>query len=163
MDPFLIYRRNSKGPFADPPAKVHPNIMFGPGNYLSNQFLETHSITHVINCASDDMVSLYIQEKLKDKYVTLNAIDSLHVNITDWFENFKKHMDAFLKDPSCDIVYVNCQAGINRSGFLTLLYICIKFGYDYTTAKRAILLQRPCALINSVFDQQVQDYIKKHR
>jgi protein-tyrosine phosphatase len=109
------------------------------------------------------MVSVYIQEKLKDKYIALNAIDSKDVNITDWFETFKHHMDYFLRDPSCGTIYVNCQAGMNRSGFLTLLYICIKFGYDYKSAKRAILLQRPCALENSVFDEQVQEYIKKHR
>lgn len=163
MDPFLTYRRNSKGPFADPPARVHPRILFGPGTYLTNKFMEKYSITHVINCASNDMVSVYIQEKLKDKYITLNAIDSKDVNITDWFETFKYHMDCFLRHPSCGTIYVNCQAGMNRSGFLTLLYICIKFGYDYKSAKRAILLQRPCALENSVFDEQVQEYIKKHR
>ena len=163
MDPFLVYRRNSKGPFVDPPAKVHPRILFGPGIYLTNEFMEKHLITHVINCASNNIVSEYIQEKLNDKYVTLNAIDSHDVNITNWFEIFKENMDSFLKDSSCEVVYVNCHAGMNRSGFLTLLYICLKFGYDYRIAKRAILLQRPCALENSTFDKQVQEYIKKHR
>lgn len=165
MDPFLLYKRNSKGPFADPPARVHPRIVFGPGVFLTEDFIKQYSITHIINCAFDESVPSNIQEDFEDanKYAVLNALDTHEVNITFWFPLFREYMDSFLRDPSCKTVYVNCQAGMNRSGFLTLLYICIKFGYDYATAKRAILVQRPCALENSTFDKQVQDYIKKHR
>lgn len=162
MDPFLSYRRNSKGPCADPPAKVHPKIMFGPGFYLNSSFVEKHNITHIINCADDSAISFDIRSKFLETYKCLNAIDSFDVKITDWYPSFEEAMNKFLRDNTSKVIYVNCQMGINRSGFLTVLYACIKFKYPYETVTKAILLQRPCALMNTMFHQQVQEYIKKH-
>lgn len=161
MDPFLAYRRNSRGPCADPPAKVHPKLMFGPGFYLTDQFIAKHNISHVINCADDSVLPANVKQKFGDHYVVLNAIDSANVNITDWYPYFESKMNEFLRDATSKVIYVNCQMGMNRSGFLVALYSCIKFGYPYEAVTRAILLQRPCALMNSVFHQQVQEYIKK--
>jgi len=163
MDPFLPYRRNSKGPCVDSPARVHPKIMFGPGFYLNESFIEDHNITHVINCADESAVPSNIKDQLSGKYVCLNAIDSFHVSIIDWYPPFEQFMNKFLRDNESKVIYVNCQMGMNRSGFLTALYLCLKFKYPYETVTKAILLQRPCALSNPVFHQQVQDYIKKHR
>jgi hypothetical protein len=163
MDPFLPYRRNSKGPCNDSPAKVHPKIMFGPGFYLNESFIDHHNITHVINCADESAVSTDIKNQLSGKYICLNAIDSFNVSIIDWYPAFEQFMNKFLRDQESKVIYVNCQMGMNRSGFLTALYICLKFNYPYDKVTKAILLQRPCALANPVFHQQVQDYIKKHR
>jgi hypothetical protein len=135
--------------------------MFGPGFYLTDQFITKNSISHVINCADDSVLPTGIKAKLEDKYVTLNAVDSPSVNITDWYPLFESKMNEYLRDPSSKVVYVNCQMGMNRSGFLLTLYACMKFGYSYEAVTRAILLQRPCALMNPVFHQQVQEYIKK--
>lgn len=162
MDPFLAYRRNSKGFLKDSPAKLHPCIMFGPGVFLSDDFIEKNNITHVLNCADEHAVPSSVPKDFKDNYAILNAIDSPFVNITNWFDEYKSAMDRFLQDPSCKTVYVNCQAGMNRSGFLTVLYCCMKFKYKFQDACRAVVLQRPCALMNPVFYVQVQDYIKKH-
>jgi hypothetical protein len=162
MDPFLSYRRNSRGPCSDPPAKVHPKIMFGPGFYLCDSFIEKHNITHIINCADESAVPTTVKTKFLEKYKCLNAIDSFSVNITDWYPEFEKIMNSFLRDNSSKVIYVNCQMGINRSGFLTTLYACIKFKYSYEAVTKAILLQRPCALMNPIFHQQVKAYIKKH-
>lgn len=163
MDPFLIYRRSSRGPLLDPPARVHPKIMFGPGMFLNDNFMNKHNITHVINCAYDEVVPHEIKLKLVGNYSVINAEDAFDVNITNWYSLFEDKMNTYLRDPSSKTIYVNCQMGMNRSGFLTVLYICIKFGYPYETVTKAILLQRPCALMNLVFHQQVQEYIKKHR
>jgi hypothetical protein len=161
MDPFVAYRRNSRGPGIDPPAKVHPKIMFGPGFYLTDKFITKHTISHVINCADDSILPSSVKRQFGDKYVALHAIDSPTVNITDWYPLFESKMNDYLRDPSSKIVYVNCHMGMNRSGFLLTLYACMKFGYTYEAVTRAILLQRPCALMNPVFHEQVQDYIKK--
>lgn len=162
MDPFLSYRRNSKGFLSDPPAKLHPCIMFGPGVFLTSDFISKNKITHVINCASDSDVPTSIPEKFGNRYKVLNAIDSPFVDITVWFPEYALYMNKFLQDKTCKIVYVNCQAGMNRSGFLTVLYSCLKFKYRFEDACRAVILQRPCALMNPVFYKQVEDYIKKH-
>ena len=161
MDPFLGYRRNSRGPCVDPPAKVHPKIMFGPGFYLTDEFIIKNNISHIINCADDSVLPSNIKYRFEDKYVVLNAIDSATVNITDWYPLFEAKMNEFLRDSSSKVIYVNCQMGMNRSGFLLTLYACMKFGYPYESVTRAILLQRPCALMNPVFHEQVQEYIKK--
>lgn len=161
MDPFSTYRRNSRGPCLDPPARVHPKIMFGPGFYLTNQFIAKNRITHVINCANDSVIPSNIQKYFGDNYVSLDAIDSYDVDITDWYPMFEYKMNEFLRDPESAVVYVNCQMGMNRSGFLVTLYACMKFGYPYEVITKAILLQRPCALMNPTFHQQVQEYIKK--
>jgi protein-tyrosine phosphatase len=163
MDPFMIYRRNSRGPCLDPPARVHPKIMFGPGFYLNNEFIEKYNITHILNCATDSVVPETVRENLGDKYFCINAEDSFNVDITSWFPIFEYKMDKFLRDSESKVVYVNCQMGINRSGFLTAMYASLKFGYEYEAVTRAILLQRPCALLNYVFNKQVHEYIKKHR
>lgn len=162
MDPFLAYRRNSKGFLSDPPAKLHPSIMFGPGVFLTPNFIEKNKITHVINCATDCDVPSFVKESFKERYAVLNAIDSYNVDITDWFPSYALYMNKFLQDRKCQLVYVNCQAGMNRSGFLTVLYSCLKFKYKFEDACRAVVLQRPCALMNPIFYKQVEDYIKKH-
>jgi protein-tyrosine phosphatase len=162
MDPFLSYRRNSKGFLSDPPAKLHPCIMFGAGVFLTPDFISKNNITHVINCASDSDVPSLVPEKFGDKYTVINAIDSPFVDITTWFPIYALYMNRFLQDKECNMVYVNCQAGMNRSGFLTVLYCCLKFKYRFEDACKAVILQRPCALMNPVFYKQVEDYIKKH-
>lgn len=162
MDPFLAYRRNSKGFLRDPAAKLHPCIMFGPGVFLTEDFISKNKITHVINCASVHDVPNFVPETFEKNYIVLNAIDSPLVDITSWFPEYAMAMNKFLQDKKCKMVYVNCQAGMNRSGFLTVMYSCLKFKYRFEDACRAVVLQRPCALMNPVFYKQVEDYIKKH-
>jgi len=162
MDPFPVYRRNSRGPLLDSPAKVHPKIMFGPGMYLTSEFILQNSITHIINCAYDEVVPKKIREAFEDNYFVLNAIDSYDVNITDWYPLFEHIMNIYLRDSTSKVIYVNCQMGMNRSGFLTVLYACMKFRYPYDAVTKAVLLQRPCALLNYKFDKQVQEYISKN-
>ena len=135
--------------------------MFGPGFYLTDQFITKHNISHVINCADDSVLPSNIRKYFGDNYAVLNAIDSPNVNITEWYPFFEMKMNEFIRDTNSKVIYVNCQMGMNRSGFLVALYSCMKFGYPYESVTRAILLQRPCALMNPVFHQQVQEYIKK--
>jgi hypothetical protein len=136
--------------------------MFGPGVFLSPSFIKKNNITHVLNCASHDAVPSFVKPEFGTRYEVLHAIDSPLVDITTWFPLYTLHMDRFLQDKDCKLVYVNCQAGMNRSGFLTVLYCCLKFKYKFEDACRAVILQRPCALMNPVFYDQVRDFIKKH-
>jgi hypothetical protein len=148
------YRRNSKGWDIDNPAQLHPRIMFG-----SMEIPRIPAITHVINCASNEMSPEWFQSQNPDKYVCLNAIDSPNVNITDWYPKFEETMNQFLADASCNTIYVHCECGINRSAFLCLIYMCKKFGMSMQNVIKNILIQRPCALTNESFRKQVVDYI----
>lgn len=162
MDPFPQFRRQSKGYMNDGPARVHPNILFGAGCMLTPEFIRKHKITHVINCASDCDTPEWIPEQYRSNYTCLNAVDSFESDITLWYDDFQNTLTKFLRSPDCKNIYIHCQAGINRSGFLTLLYCCSHLKYTFESTCRSILIQRPCALTNYIFYNQVKDYIKNH-
>jgi hypothetical protein len=106
-----------------PPAWFSSRILVGPGAYLTPSFVNKHRITHVINCAHDVFSPEWWRKTYPARYVALYAIDSLEHNILDWFAAFESMMLQFLREGS-GVVYVHCQAGMNRSGFLALAYVC---------------------------------------
>lgn len=150
------YRRRSKGWQNDAPAYIHPRILFGSGIALDPEFVKKHNITHVINCANDEDSPAWFREKYPKKYVSLRAIDDLNVNILKWYPQFEAYMQKFLQEPQSHTIYIHCQCGINRSGFLAVLYACKKLRFDYNEVVKSILSQRPCALTNPSFANQVK-------
>ena len=126
---------------------------------LTPTFAIRYDITHVINCAFSEDSPEWWRIQHPGKYVCLEAIDSrTGVNILDWYGRFEAAMQGFLREGS-GVVYVHCQAGMNRSGFLALTYASLKMGIDYDmlfdTAKR----QRPCILQNLVFMNQTKEFV----
>jgi len=157
---WFSFRRRSKGWQNDPPAKLHTNIMFGPGMYLTPGFVKHHNITHVINCAFDKDSPFWFREKNPEKYMCLEALDSHEEDIRKWYPKFEETINGYLRDSNLGNIYIHCQCGINRSGFLALLFVCKKFNYSFKLATDSILKQRPCALTNSTYKEQVIEYIK---
>jgi hypothetical protein len=149
------FRRKSKGWETDPPAYIHSRILFGHGFALTPEFANQHKITHVINCAFDINSPPWFREKYPTKYKCLNAIDSLDANIITWYAEFEKTLHAFLREEGSKNVYIHCQCGINRSGFLSLAFMCKRLGIDFKTGIRTILTQRPSALTNTTYKEQV--------
>jgi len=143
-DPWKALRRHSKGWMEDPAAKVHVSIMFGPGFMVTPAFVAKHNITHVINCAQESDSPQWFRDHNPTKYKCIHAIDSKDVNITEWYSLFANTMNKFLADPESIVVFVHCQCGINRS------------------TVKMILAQRPCALTNPVFRQQLINFIKSN-
>ena len=158
---FHLHRRRSTGWRTDPPAKIHTNIMFASGEQLTPRFALNNNITHVINCAFDEDSPEWFRQSNPQRYYCLNAVDSLEANITDKFEEFEEVLNKFIQDPDSNMIYVHCQCGINRSGFLSLLYGCKKFGYSYDNMAQTILKQRPCALTNPTFKYHCYQFVKK--
>ena len=156
MDDVATYRRRSKGWQNDPPAYIHPRIMFGSGIAIDEDFVEKYNITHVINCAFDEDSPKWFRQINPTKYVCLNALDDLTSNILDWFPNFEETMQKFLSDNHSKTIYVHCQCGINRSGYLCLAYACKKLKFGYNEVVKSILTQRPCALTNPNYRKQLQ-------
>jgi hypothetical protein len=156
MEDVASYRRRSKGWQNDSPAYIHPRILFGSGIALDEEFVQKHEITHVINCAFDEDSPKWFRQKYPKRYVSLEALDELTSNIFRWYPEFESTMQAFLSDPTSKTIYVHCQCGINRSGFLCLAYACKKLKFEYNEVVKSILTQRPCALTNPVYRQQVQ-------
>lgn len=141
-----------------PPAFFHPRILVGPGVFLSMSFVKQYGITHVINCAFEGDTMPWWKEFYPERYKCLNAIDNIQVNILDWYPEFERTMHAFLKQGT-GVVYVHCQAGMNRSGSLALAYTAKNLGMGFDELVASVRRQRPCILQNPVFMNQVKEFI----
>jgi len=142
----------------DPPAFFHPRILVGPGAFLTSYFAQKYDITHVINCAFDEDSPSWWRNHDPSKYKVLNAIDSLQTNILDWYSEFESTMKDFLREGT-GVVFVHCQAGMNRSGSLALAYTCKNLAMEFEPLVASVKRQRPCILQNPVFMNQVKEFI----
>lgn len=141
-----------------PPAWFHTRILVGAGTFLRPAFIQQHRITHVINCAFHEDSPTWFREVFPDKYVCLEAIDSANQNILNWYPKFEETMQRFLREGN-GTVYVHCQAGINRSAFLALVYVCKNFNMNIDSLMVVTKRQRPCMFSNSTFRKQVEEFI----
>ena len=141
-----------------PAAWFHTRILVGPGSFLRPGFVHQHKITHVINCAFNEDSPAWFREVNPKRYVCLEATDTLDSNLHTWFPTFESTMHKFLQEGN-GTVYVHCQAGINRSAFLALLYIIKNFHIDPPAAVQSTQKQRPCMFTNPAFRRQVEEFI----
>jgi hypothetical protein len=152
---------SSRGYLVDPPALFHPHILVGAGEMLTPAFVKKYEITHVINCAEEACSPSWFKEKFPDKYFCINAVDTLHVNIMKWYPEFKLALKYCLQQTDSRKVYVHCQCGINRSAFLSLMYVCDVFKFPFASTELSVLKQRPCIMTNTSFRQQVFSALSK--
>ena len=144
--------------FRCPAAWFYPRILVGPGAFLTQRFVAEQNITHVINCASDDACPEWFSDRYPERYVCLDAIDSVYANILDWYPTFETTLHTFLRAGQ-GVVYVHCHAGMNRSGSLALAYVCKNFHLPLDDVVAATRRQRPVLFQNAVFMNQVKDFI----
>ena len=142
-----------------PPAYFHPRILVGPGAFLTPKFVFERGISHVINCAFPGDSPAWYEAKYPTRYRCLSAPDTPHHQILDWYPAFESILQSFLRETSGGVVYVHCQAGINRSACLALTYVCTKFHMDGEIMLEAFRRQRPCVVQNSVYKEQVMSFI----
>lgn len=142
----------------DPPAFFHPRILVGPGVFLTPAFARQYDITHVLNCAHDIYSPSWWRIQFPAQYKLIQAVDSETVNILDWYSEFETTLHAFLKDGT-GVVYVHCQAGMNRSAALALAYTAKNMGMKVDELFASVRRQRPCILQNRVFTNQVREFV----
>lgn len=142
-----------------PPAYFHTRILVGPGAVLTPPFVRKYGISHVINCAFPNDSPSWFRDVSPTRYVCLRAHDTPHHTILDWYPLFEETLQRFLRETSHGVVYVHCQAGINRSAFLTLAYVCSKFYGDGETEMVSLKRQRPCMFQNQVYRGQVLNFL----
>jgi len=139
-----------------PPAWVYPRILLGAGYQLTPMFVSKYRITHVVNCAFADDCPEWWRKRHPGNYAELHAIDSVAVRILDWYPEFENWMKLFLRSTN-GTVFVHCKAGINRSAFLVMAFVCKNSGIDFRTLLSAVRKQRPIVCENSAFMRQVED------
>ena len=142
----------------DAPAFFHSRILVGPGAFLTSAFVQKYGITHVINCCHNDYSPIWWRRQHPTKYKVIEAIDSRDVNILDWYVDFETTLQKFLREGD-GVVYVHCQAGMNRSASLALAYTAKNLGMNLDDLVASVRRQRPCILQNLVFMNQVREFI----
>lgn len=141
-----------------PPAWFHTRILVGAGAMLTPSFMEKYKIQSVINCAWDGDSPFWFQRNYPNQYACLRAIDSLETNILYWYPMFESTIRQFLRNTE-GTVFVHCQAGMNRSGFLALAFVARNFGVPLDALVQATKQQRPILFQNTVFMKQVKEFI----
>jgi len=141
-----------------PPAWFHTRILVGPGAALTPRFVATYKITHVINCAFDEDSPGWFRLAYLDRYACMEAQDTPLHNILSWYPLFEAYMKRFLRE-SHGVVYVHCQAGMNRSAFLALAYVSKHFSMNPEDMIPILKRQRPCMFQNVVYRNQVKEFI----
>jgi hypothetical protein len=160
--PWDNFRRFSRGYLVDSVVRIHPRIIVGAGGHLTPQFAIKHNIQYVVNCAFDEHSPPWFRLRYPYNYECMEAIDAYDVNITDWYPRFRDAIDKFMNQPNGQI-FVHCQMGMNRSAFLAMLYVCVKYNYDIESCIRVMTKGRPCVFGNELYRKQVVDFIEKHR
>jgi len=158
LESFRFYSRGYK---RDPVAYFNHRILVGPGEFLTPYFMEKHDITHVINCAFEEHSPTWFKTEYPENYVCLEAEDSNEISLLKWYPKFKEYMQKFLNDSlnSGGTVYVHCQMGINRSGYLSLAYLCKELGHTFFTTAVHGIQQRPCLFQNISYFYEVRDFL----
>jgi len=126
---------------------------------LTPFFVNANQVTHVINCAYAENSPAWFRRTYPSRYAQLDAQDSTGVKILEWYPAFEAAMRSFLRAPNA-IVFVHCQAGINRSAFLLLYFMCKNFGLDFPTLLAAVRKQRPQICQNPAFMAEVTTALK---
>lgn len=121
----------------------------------NESFLQTHHITHVLNCADYTSPKPLPLPTRPYIYYQLYALD------TPGYDLLGKHLDTateFLdsaQQMSGGVVLVHCVAGMNRSVALAVAYMYRKFGIPLRTTLRLLAAYRP-VLTNQSFRRQLQ-------
>jgi protein-tyrosine phosphatase len=161
IEPILQkYRQNTRSYLHDNPAYAYSRILVGAGGVLTPHFANYWRISHVINCADDAACPLWVRNACaSDQYVCLNSPDNNSVQlINQFYPEFERAMDAFLRSPDCTCVYVHCQAGMNRSATLAAAYVIDRFGTPLSSVIDSMGKQRPCIMTNPSFQRQLAEF-----
>lgn len=121
-------------------------------------FLKSKGITHILNCA-DETARGWVTPA--HRYLQLNAMDLEGYSMIDrhWAE-----VSAFLDDAleSGGKVLVHCHMGMNRSVTMALAYLFNRFRIDILSLAEFIGRNRPGALTNDTFIQQLVEWYDAH-
>lgn len=143
---------------AEGAAWFHSRILVGSGDWITPSRIARYNVTHVLNCSMDVFSPLWWRLSHPGQYAVLNAIDAKDVNILTWYPKFEITLRRFLREGD-GVVYVHCQAGMNRSAFLALTYVCKNFDIPYDRLMMTTKQQRPCMYQNQVFMNQTKEFV----
>jgi protein-tyrosine phosphatase len=146
----------------DPIVRIHPRIIVGAGKQLTFENMKKYDIQYVVNCAFDQFSPEWFRISYPYNYCCIQAYDNENSDITDWYKLFETYMNTYMRENN-GTIFVHCQLGMNRSPFLSLMYVCLKFDYDLESTIKTMVINRPCVFMNMEYRKQVVKYIEKHK
>lgn len=142
------------------PTEIVPGIFLGNGYNASNkQTLKHYKITSIIN-ASVEIPNSY-ENQLLYKYCRIPILDDNHHHIIEYIPEILRFFDETPID-SEHALLIHCYMGSSRSASIVLLYLIVKYGYNFDAALTLIKAKRPIVNINTNFLEDVRLYIENN-
>lgn len=154
-------RLRSRGPFLDPPLLMENKIIVGPGVWLTPNFVMNNNITHVLNVSVLEATPGWVRNSFKNRFHFIPCDDTLEFDIFAKYPEFESKLKSYMQDPICGRIYVHCQAGMNRSATLAVAFTVKYYKRPLEYIVRNSLHQRPCILMNTAFNEKLEEFAKK--
>ena len=133
-------------------SEILPNLYLGNrhAKYCEtgkNKFQPTVIIS--IGCNRNIFPNLVAEYKFSIK-------DGKESDITPFLTEITSLIDKHIKN---NVVFIHCQAGINRSPAIVLAYLCKYHNYTVDQAQSYIKERRPCARFQWHYMKQVEEWL----
>ena len=152
-----ILQRPPTDPLPIQPAQILPHLYIGNKcNIRWVQNLQELGITHVLNCAG----GYFVMEMTKKVLDPIGIVYKQFYAKDDSNYNMRQHVDQAVEyiNTARDgggVVLVNCNVGINRSGFICTAYLMISEGIGLLQALETMKEKRTRLLSNRAFQLQL--------
>lgn len=147
----MIYKVGSQVP-PHGPYKVFDHLYWGNAKVAADiNLLQRLKITHVVNTCGEACQVDYSSSGIKT--LSINALDSSDYQMTQHIKKVYNYIES--SRIAKGKVYLHCQAGVNRSGFLITTYVMQHKKMDLVAAIKYCLKKRGVYLTNDNFLEQI--------
>lgn len=136
-------------------SEIYPNFLFLGGDLVAKnlQLLQSHDITHVLNCAHK-VCPAYYPHSLT--YVCLDLLDSPKETLSHFI------LHAIFVMEECRLrkskILVHCHQGISRSASLVIAYVAWRENWAMARALEYVKSKRSIVHPNQGFVNQLMDF-----
>ena len=147
----MVYEVGSQVP-PPGPYKVFDHLYWGNATVAADlDLLKQHKITHVVNLCGEACSIDYSTMKIRT--LLINALDSSDYDMTQHIKEVYNFVES--ARIAGRRVYLHCQAGVNRSGFLITAYVMMHKNMPLVAAIKYCLKRRGMYLTNDNFLGQI--------
>eukprot|EP00730_Choanoeca_flexa_P013307 TRINITY_DN5181_c0_g1_i1.p1 TRINITY_DN5181_c0_g1~~TRINITY_DN5181_c0_g1_i1.p1 ORF type:complete len:235 (+),score=48.67 TRINITY_DN5181_c0_g1_i1:254-958(+) len=144
------------------PAELLPYLYLGDGeDAMDVAMLQQLGVSAVVNCAASSTLTSQAHYPAHFSYLAFDAMDQPEYDLLG------QHLEAFWNfveeaRQSNRVVFVHCQAGVNRSATLCLAYLMLSQRMALLPAVKHCARRRPCILRNEGFIEQLVVFAAEH-
>ena len=134
--------------------QILPNLFLG--NYamaLNMKKLEELHITHILNCAIG--LKNFYEKTGKFSYLYIPLYDAKTERLEKYLESTNNFIEKGTEGENK--ILVHCGAGVSRSVSIIMMYLIMKKGYTFESAKKLMVEKRGGARPNEGFENQLRE------